>query len=877
MLSSARVTTCVAWIACLALSGSAYAQVVDRRYETAATDGVAVPTPLAGEHDALATTVNPGGLALLRGPEFAVALNAADPDTATTSGAGLGVYAATSGGGAVLPRLGIGVGLEWLRPPRGHATTDLPPQSIDGAGGIDPGQPVRLTLGAAIGLGAASGIGISWHHFWGDSVYRGRDTFDVGLSTRLGPYLAAGGGVRDLSMAALGRVAIERRYQLEVMVRPWGTDRVALAVGERIGEAHGDVDGWGRLTVRAARGVYVAGALETRALRAFDHSPSGTTERSLRDLRLTMGIELSFGTFGLSGFGTGVRDAGGGNRVLGGGFVATLSAVPRASVIPAAKHVERVELSGTIGLRDLTALVMRLRSVARDPSAVGVVVVFDGVSGGWAVLQEIRNELIAIRRARKKVFAYMVSATSRDYYIASAADRIYVDPAGGIRLVGMASHAWYFRGAFDQVGVLPQFEKIGEYKTAPEQFTETGPTQVASRVRGELFDSLWSQWLTDVATGRRLTKDAVAALVDQGPYTSADLADDRKLVDAVATPDKVAQLIAAELGGDYGVGVPRVTRPERWKRPAIAIVYVDGDITDGESKSIPVIRQSLAGGQTLAAAIVAARSDPAIGAIVVRIDSPGGSAVASELVAREVFATRGIKPIICSMSNVAASGGYFIASACDAIYAEPMTITGSIGIFLGKFDVSGLVKKLGFGVETTKRGDRADIDSWYRPYTDDERQVLMGKLRDMYDRFVDAVARGRKLTTAAVDAAGRGRVYTGELAKPRSLVDHFGGIGDALADAKRRMGLAADAAVDLREYPKLPTLWAGFVTKLLGLHGERAAPVTDLPPHLWKSLTRDGAGVIESTLAALVRGVGASVLIAPDTPQARLPFDVVIE
>lgn len=853
MLSLVRVTTCVTGVACLALSLPAYAQVVDRRYEVAGTDGVAVPTALAGEHDALATTANPGGLGLLRGPELAVALNAADPETATTAGAGFGVYAATAGGGAVMPRLGVGVGLEWLYPPRAHDAADR-----GGAGIIDPGQPIRLTLAAAIGLGARSGMGISWHHFWGDSVYRGLDTFDIGVSHRFGPHFAAAAGLRDLSTAT-GSIAIERRYQLEVMARPWGSDLVALAIGERVGEARGDVDGWGRLTVRAARGVYVVGSLETRALRAFDVSPSGTTEHALRDVRLTLGVELSLGTLGLAGFATGVRDAGGANRALGGAFVATLAAVPRPSIIPPAKHVERVELSGTIDLRDLTALVMRLRSVARDPSAVGVVVMFDGVGGGWAQLQEIRNELLAIRRTRKKVFAYMVSGTSRDYYIASAADRIYLDPAGGIRLVGMASHAWYFRGAFDQIGVLPQFEKIGEYKTAPEQFTETGPTPVASRMRGELVDSLWSQWLTDVAAGRHLTKEVVAALVDRGPYTSADLADDRRLVDAVAMPDKVAQLMTAELGGDYGLGVPPIRRPERWKRPAIAVVYVDGDITDGESKSIPVIRQSLAGGQTLAAAIVAARSDPAIGAIVVRIDSPGGSAVASELVARQVFATRGIKPIICSMSNVAASGGYFIASACDAIYAEPTTITGSIGIFYGKFDVSGLIKKLGFGIDTTKRGDRADIDSWYRPYSDDERRVLMEKLGDMYDRFVDAVARGRKLTKAAVDTAGRGRVYTGEQAKPRSLVDHFGGIGDALDDAKRRMGLAADAAVELREYPKLPSVWAGFLTKLFGLHSERTAPV------------------MESMLAALVRGVGASVLVAPDSPQARLPFDVVID
>src|SRR5262249_32063796 len=149
------------------------------------------------------------------------------------------------------------------------------------------------------------------------------------------------------------------------------------------------------------------------------------------------------------------------------------------------------------------------------------------------------------------------------------------------------------------------------------------------------------------------------------------------LVDAVATPEKVAELITAELGGAYAVGVPAPERPERWQRPGVAIVYVDGDITDGESKSIPVVGQSLAGGQTLVQAIQAARADPRVGAIVLRINSPGGSALASELISREVFATRGVKPIVCSMSDLAASGGYFVAAGCEAIFAEPMTITGS--------------------------------------------------------------------------------------------------------------------------------------------------------------------------------------------------------
>lgn len=835
----------VACVIPLAIAASASAQAVDRRFAEEPTDGVAIPTTaLAGEHDARATVANPGGLALVRGSELAVALTLEDSSVATASGSGFGVFAATSGGGNLLPRLGVGLGVEWLRPPRAQLVPD-------------PGDPVRFTLAAATGLGSATGIGVSWHHFFGDSAARGLDAFDLGLSTRLGPYLAFGAGIRDLSTGSVAHAPVQRRYQAEAVVRPFGSEIVALAAGGRIGETRGDIDGWGRISVRAARGIYVVGAFESRALHALDDSPMGSVERSLRDARLIVGVELTLAQLGIAAFGSGIRDSRGAQRALGGGIVATLSTVPPPSVVPPADHIERVELSGMIGVRELTAIALRLRAMTRDASAKGVVVTFDGVDAGWATLQELRGELSVLRRAGKKVFAYMVSGTGRDYYVASAADKIYVDPAGGIRLVGMVGHRFYFRGAFDHVGVSPQFERIGEYKSAPEQFTHTAPTPIAARMYDELYDSLWSQWLAAVATGRHLSREAVIALVDNGPYTSGDLAKHRELVDAVATPEQAARLIAVDLGDDYGVSASPITRPERWRQPAIAIIYVDGDITEGESKMLPVIRKPLAGGETIAAALAAARSDPAIGAIVLRIDSPGGSALASELLAREVFATRKVKPIICSMSNLAASGGYYIAAGCDAIFAEPMTITGSIGIFYGKFDLSGLLKKLDINVNTVKRGQRADVDSLYRPYSDDERRLLMDKLRYMYDRFVTAVAQGRKLSTQAVDAAGRGHVYTGAQAQPLLLVDKFGGIADAIDDAKRRIGVSSGTSVELRELPKPPGSLFGVVGRLFGVREQDALPIDELR-------------VFQNVL----RGIGASLLVQPEGPQARLPYDV---
>ncbi len=832
----------------VATTGQVSAQGVDRRYAEEPTSGIVMPAvPLAGEHDARAVTQNPGGLPLLRGPELALALELQDPDVATSAGPGFGAFFATSGGGGIAPRFGFGMAFEWLRPAR----PQLRP---------DPGEPFRLTTSFAVAGGKNSGLGIAWHHFVDEGALDGRDTFDLGYSSRWGSHFALGLALRDLATGTIGGAPVQRRYEIETLVRPFGTDRLEVALGGRIGETRRDLDGWARIALRAARGLFVIGNIETRELFALEDSPLGVREDDGRDIRATLGIEVSFGSFGVGAYGTGIRDERGDSHPLGGTVVLRTTSLGPASILGRPDRIERIELSGSIDSHELTKHVVHLRAVARDPSAKALIVMFDSVDGGWATLQELRGELLRVRNAGKKVFAYMVSGTTRDYYVATAANKIYIDPAGGLRLVGIAGTTMYFRGAFDHVGVSPQFEKIGEYKSAPEQFTETKPTDVAAKMYSDLYDSLWDQWLTAVADSRKLSKADVQALVDAGPYTAGDLAKDTRLVDGVAPPDKISQMIVAEIGAVYAVEGAPSERPNRWQRPGIAIIYVEGDITDGKSQTVPIIGRTLAGGETLVNAISAARADPRVGAIVLRIDSPGGSALASELVAREVFETRGVKPIICSLSDLAASGGYFIAAGCEMIFTEPMTITGSIGIFYGKFDLSGLVGKLGISIHAHKRGKRSDMDSLFRPYTDEERTILLEKLQYMYGRFVGAVAEGRKLTKAQVDAAGRGHVYTGVMAQPIKLVDRFGGLGDALEEAKRRIGLAPDTRVQLFELPAESGSIFGTIAKLLGASADAPRTVFDLP-----------------LVQTILRGVPTSVLVSPDGAQARLPYDILFD
>jgi protease-4 len=223
-----------------------------------------------------------------------------------------------------------------------------------------------------------------------------------------------------------------------------------------------------------------------------------------------------------------------------------------------------------------------------------------------------------------------------------------------------------------------------------------------------------------------------------------------------------------------------------------------------------------------------------------------------------VFATHGVKPILCSFSDVAASGGYFAAAGCEKIFAQPMTITGSIGIFYGKFDLSGLAHKLGVSVDIYKRGAHADAESLYRPFTDEERAKLYDQLRYSYGRFVHAVAEGRKLPFSDVDAAGRGHVYTGEQAKAVKLVDAYGGLGDAIDEAKREMKLASATKVTIVELPAPSKSVLGTVGKLLGVHEQES--ILDLP-----------------IARALLHGIPGSVLVAPEGAQARLPYDITFE
>ncbi|HTJ45850.1 MAG TPA: signal peptide peptidase SppA [Kofleriaceae bacterium] len=831
----------------LLIGAAAHAQPVDRRYAEEPTAGVELPaTPLAGDQDARAVSANPAGVWWLGGPSFALVAGLADQARADSAGAGVGIFAASTIGGGFLPKVGWGWAVEWLRPPR----SELVP---------DPGAPVRFTIAESIPLATLGSFGASWHHFSGDGALGGTNAFDLGFSGRFGNAWDLGAVLRDLNAPVVDGMPTQRRYELELGWRPLETDRLAFSAGGRVGETRGDLDGWFRADVKVARGVYVHAQVDTRALHVLETTATGTIDRDDRDLRGTIGLQLDFGHTSVVAWGMGGADRERDARAVAGAAMLRWQYEKDQSLLPPEDRIERVELTSALGPHALVGIVMRLRAMERDPHVKAVVFALDGAGGGMASLQEIRDGIKKLRAAGKKTYAYMVNATGRDYWVASACDRIYLDPGGGVRLVGMAGTTLYFKGLFDQLGVQAQFEKIAEYKSAPESWTETGPTEPALRMRNELYDSIWNQIANGIAEGRKLDRKTVDEIVANGPYTAGDAIKDKRIADFVGEPEGVSADVVKDLGAAYEVSGPPGGRSDRWAPPQIAVVFIHGDIVDGPSRTLPVplpfLGQEMAGSETITAAISAARGDPRVKAIVVRIDSPGGSALASDLIAREIKKTRGVKPIICSMGDVAASGGYYVAAYCDTILAEPTTITGSIGIFYGKFDVSGLLEKLGVTTETFKRGARSDMESFFRPYTDEERTVVHDKLRYLYERFTGAVAEGRKLTPQQVDDVGRGHVWSGEQAVPIKLVDQLGGFSEALDLAKARAGLSRDDEITLVELPRAQT---SFLAQVLG----------------WFGIASEKAPLPLGWTQAIVDALPASILAEPDVPQARLDFNV---
>ena len=479
-------------------------------------------------------------------------------------------------------------------------------------------------------------------------------------------------------------------------------------------------------------------------------------------------------------------------------------------------------------VRGYVETVRRAKSDSRIDSMLLVPTRFE--SPYWAKIQEIRDAVIDFRKSGKRVNAFLEDAGDREYYLATAADRIFMLPTSPLDVKGLASYEVFLRGTFDKIGAQADFERIGDYKTAPNQLTERGFTPAHREMSESLNRDMFEQLVRGIADGRKKRVDEVKALIDDGPFVP-EQALKAGLVDKLAYEDQLDDLGATTKTSIEGDDYARGRRGSVGSRaPRIAVIYMSGVIASGKGGFDP-LNGDVVGSVALLKAIRAARADNSLRAIVLRIDSPGGSSTASDVIWRELVVTRDQKPgrpLVASMSDLAASGGYYLAMAAPQIVAQPATLTGSIGIFGGKFITGGTYQKLGANIESMTLGKNAGMESPTRPFTDSERAKLREELRVFYDQWIQKVAVARKMPAARVDELGRGRVWTGAQARQNGLVDELGGLDRAVALAKEKAGIKADTEVELVNFPPRKTLFELLGEQLTGSGNTEMMLLSDL-------------------------------------------------
>jgi protease IV len=458
--------------------------------------------------------------------------------------------------------------------------------------------------------------------------------------------------------------------------------------------------------------------------------------------------------------------------------------------------IEDTLLSLPVQTTTLLQVTDAIRNAAGDDRVVGIYLHGDitglELSSGWATLKEVREELLRFRETGKKIFAYNMHYSEREYYLASAADRIAMHPAGILEFNGLETEILFYAGAFRKYGIGVQVTRAGEFKSAVEPYTleklsPAGREQVEDFL-GDIFD----EFLTAVSSSRKIPVETLRGIARTGLIDGRDVTE-TGLVDEAVSFDVILDemMTFTGTGGedrtfrqisllDYSKSMEDASRSGDNR---IALIYVEGDLVDGDS----LIE---AGGDTVARLLRAARTDDSVRAVVLRVNSPGGSAAAAEVILREVALTREKKPVVVSLGSTAASGGYWIACRADEIVAEPNTITGSIGVY-GIFpNIGKLMNDLGLTVDTVRTAPQADIMSLYRPRTDDELALLRKLVERTYEEFLDNVAGGRDLKKETVRVIARGRVWSGRDALELGLVDTLGGLSDAVKSAARRAGLS---------------------------------------------------------------------------------------
>lgn len=460
----------------------------------------------------------------------------------------------------------------------------------------------------------------------------------------------------------------------------------------------------------------------------------------------------------------------------------------------------------------------RLRQAARDKSIKGVILHVNSVSIGFARLNELQSAIDDVQAAGKPVWARMDDGGNMDYLLAASCDRILMPESGTLMLTGLRAEVTFYKNLFEMLDIKADMLRVGAFKSAAEPYTRTEMSDEFREEMEAILDDHYRDMVSQIAAARKLPESQVAEAIDIGLISAAQ-ARELGLIDQLAYEDELASMIAA---GDTNVDV-KLREDYRKKKmtaeldlfslmeilsggagdagstaPRIVILRLEGEIVAG-SDPISLLSSSTISSDKIVPLIHKLSADDNVKAIVLRVDSPGGSALASDLIWRALEASR--KPLVASMSDTAASGGYYISMGADAIFAEPGTLTGSIGVVGGKISVEGLMKKVGVTTSVIRRGRNAGVLSPFQNFSDTERDAMQSMLNTIYDQFTRKAADGRRMDVVKLEELARGRVYTGRQAKDIGLVDHLGTLADAVAHARTMAGDAA-GKLELEDLPK---------------------------------------------------------------------------
>jgi protease-4 len=800
----------------------------------------------AADDSAEALVLNPANLAFLPAPELRWTGDVC-PDTQKVN-CGMSLDAATP-----LP-FGIATGarVDYLLPPN---NAGFPFEGYAYAWG---------TWGLAYRIGDRLAVGASLQHSYSSNRYTsGLWGLTTAVSFRPNTRLALALVLQDLNGPSeqivgppgSGSPVLDRSYDLAVAFRPTGRRELEFGLDlkcQDLGPGNQCITADGLFEPRASVGIDIPGIGRARADVTVAHL-ANDAERAVVG---TAGLEIALGraTFGggaLFGNGLGQSTAGAYATASYAWYTQPGFFHPRSAV--------SVRIETTPGVREHTALLRKLWRIAEDVDIAAVTLVLRAEpADSYAHAEELADAIRVLKARKKKVLCSWEDAGSRALYVCANADRIVVNPAGGLRYAGLRMQYTYLGKLLEKLGIKAEFVRVSDHKSAPEQFTNEHASPTANRDHEDLLREFEAVFNRDVAVGRKISEQRVREVTAKGPFVASE-AKEAGLVDGTAYDDELERATRELVGSDvhYEPYKELALAPKSFSEADhVALVYVEGDMIDGRSTHIPIIGMNLLGSYSVADTLNAVKDDTRVKAVVLRVESPGGSSMAAEVMWRAVAELAKKKPVVVSMGTVAASGGYYIACAGKEIYALPLTVTGSIGVFYGKADLSGLMQKVGVSVDTYKTTPRADAESLFRPFTEDERDALVVKVHQFYDTFLDRVSRGRHMAKADVDAVAQGRVWTGQEALDRKLVDKLGGLREALAEARKLGNLSDDSPIE-----ELPRVERTLLETALSMVGINAASEAD-----------GVAAIIPAAVKQVALAIAPMAIYAADVPLARLEW-----